>query len=76
MAATENNNKIACRILLNNGSTSTGATKTVAVGLPTVNKNTYTADKFANIGVALSPIFTKSVFQFEAVKYFSVFADI
>lgn len=78
MAVTASLVKLTVNILLNNGSTSTGAVKTKNLKLggssQEINTATYSANltnsrtKVANIATALIPILSKSIYQLVEVQ--------
>lgn len=75
MAYVEEMSKLSCRILVAIGQTSTGATKTANVILPSVSKTGYTPEAFVAISDLVAPILANSVYDNQAVKTFSVYND-
>ena len=57
MAAVTECKKVSVAMKLNNGTTTTGAVKTVSVNLGSLNKSAFDADKVLNIVNALYPCF-------------------
>lgn len=72
MAVTENATKFTVKLLLNNGTSSSGDVKTVSVSYPSINYNTYDAEKVLTIEGLLSPCLSKSVYTTQAIKYYSI----
>lgn len=57
--------KITVGMLLNNGTSSSGAVKTVKVNLGSLNKNTYTDQMALNMVTALNPCFDKTLVRIQ-----------
>ena len=70
--ATESLTKIACRLLLNNGSSGSGATKTVTVNYPTISRTGYTADRAFAIATLMEPCLEKTIYAIQSVKTSSI----
>ncbi|MBQ7544224.1 MAG: hypothetical protein IJT02_04690 [Synergistaceae bacterium] len=68
MPATVTTSKIRVNVKLNNGTTATGATKTVSVSLGNLNKDAFDADKAISIVSLLSPVLDKSIVTVEKVE--------
>ena len=64
--ASEILSKISVGLKLDNGTTTTGAIKTVTVSLPAINKAAYDVDKVAAIIPLLVPVLSKTIVK--AVK--------
>ena len=72
MATSITTEKIAVNVKLNNGTTATGAVKTVSISLGTMNKSAFDADKVVAIATALAPCLTKSVYRVHRVTTDSI----
>lgn len=57
--------KIAIGFLLNNGTSASGAVKTVKVNLGNLNKNTYTDQLALNMATLLQPCFNKTLVKIQ-----------
>lgn len=68
MAITTRLDKVAIKMLLNNGTSADGTVKTVSVGLGTLNKDAYDAEKAIAIVDAIEPCLTKTVYSVQEVK--------
>ncbi len=69
MAATATTTKIAVNLKLNNGTSSTGAVKTLNVSLGTINKDSLDLDKVLALSDLVETCLTKSVYVVEKVEY-------
>ncbi len=63
MAATTVTEKIAVNLLLNNGSSSTGAVRTLTLSMGKMNEDAFDADKALAISRLIAPCLTKSVYK-------------
>ena len=63
MAAIVTTKTVVVSLKLDNGTTSTGATKTVTVSYPAINKDTFDADKALAIEELLEPVLSKGVVE-------------
>lgn len=70
--ATENLSKIACRLLLNNGTSSGGTAKTVTVNYPNISRTGYTADRAFTIATLMEPCLAKTINAIQSVKTSSI----
>lgn len=72
MAATETLSALTGRYLLNNGTTTTGAIRTINQSLGSLNMSAWDADKALNIINAISPVVDKEIVQAQAVKTYDL----
>lgn len=63
MAARTVTEKIAVNLKLNNGSTSTGAVRTITLSMGKMNKDAFDADKALAISRLIAACLTKSVYE-------------
>lgn len=68
MAWTEDIEKITCRILVQIGTSSTGAVKTANVTLPAISASGYTSAAFGAISDLYEPILNESIYKLNAIK--------
>ncbi len=68
MAAVTECKNISVVMKLNNGTTTTGAVKTVSVNLGSLNKSAFDADKVINIVDALIPCLDRSLHVLEKTE--------
>ena len=61
MAAVTTLNKVSVSLKLNNGTSATGAVKTVSISLGTLKKDAFNADKAMAIVGALTPCLNKTL---------------
>ncbi len=72
MPATTTVTKIACNILVNNGTTQTGAIKTATVSLGSINKDAFDADKAYAIAEVVATCLTKALYDIRKVETSSI----
>lgn len=72
MAYAETLTKIVCRILVNIGTTSTGAVKTANVNLPTVSTSGYSAATFGAMCELIEPVLNETLYTSTAIKTYEV----
>lgn len=72
MAYTETLSAVKGNLVLNNGTSVSGATLKKNISIGTLNPSAWDLDKFANIAVALSPMMSKSLLSVQDVKTFDV----
>lgn len=65
MSATVTTTKVDLTAKLDNGTTTSGAVKTISQTLGAIDKDAYDADKAYAIGAALAPCLTKSIYALE-----------
>lgn len=63
MPASTVTEKIAVNLKLNNGSTSTGAVRTITLSMGKMNKDAFDADKALAISSLIAACLTKSVYE-------------
>lgn len=63
MPASTVTEKIAVNLKLNNGSTSTGAVRTITLSMGKMNKDAFDADKALAISRLIAACLTKSVYE-------------
>ena len=68
MAATATVKKIACNLLLNNGTTQTGAVKTATISMGTLDKDAFDADKALALVNLITPCLEKSLYECTKVE--------
>ena len=68
MAVVVESKKISVAMKLNNGTTTTGAAKTVSVNLGSLNKSAFDANKVINIVNALCPCFDRTLHSLEKTE--------
>ena len=66
--ATVTSQKVRVNLKLNDGTTSSGATKYVSIPFGTLDKDAFNADKVAAIVGLLSPVLSKSITTVEKVE--------
>lgn len=69
MAATETVTKVAVNILVNNGTTQTGALKTASISMGAISTSGYDADKAIAIADLISDCLTKDMCELRKVEY-------
>ena len=71
MATTSTLTKIGVSLKLNNGTSATGAARTVSVSFPELSKETgvFDADKVMAIVTALSPVLSKTIVKVQKTSY-------
>lgn len=72
MAAIETLKKLSTVIKLENGSTSSGAVKTVNVSIGTLDKSSYDVNKIFNIVSALEAVFDKEISTVQTDKQYQL----
>lgn len=72
MAVTTTVTKIACNILLNNGTTKTGSIKTATVSLGAINKDAFDADKAYAVAEVVATCLTKALCDIRKVETSSI----
>ena len=73
--ATVTSTKLRVNVKLDNGTTATGATKTVSISLGSLNKDAFDADKAVTLAGLLSPVLSKSIVTIEKVETSAISAD-
>ena len=68
MAVAEKLTRIACRLLLVNGTTASGTIKTVNMSYPTISNSGYTAERTYAVYSLIRPCLSKTVYRIESVK--------
>ena len=69
MAAVTTLNNVSVSMKLNNGTSATGAVKTVSVSLGSLNKDTFEANKAMAIVTLLTPCLAKSLVSVNKTEY-------
>lgn len=69
MAATETVTKVAVNILVNNGTTQTGALKTASISMGAISTSGYDADKAIAIADLISDCLAKDMCELRKVEY-------
>jgi len=75
MAYSEAIEKITCRILVQIGTSSTGAVKTANVTLPAISSTGYTAAAFGAMADLYEPVLAESVYKLNAIKTYYLVND-
>ena len=73
--ATVTSTKLRVNVKLDNGTTESGATKTVSIPLGSMNKDAFNADKVIAIAGLLSSVLSKSIVTIEKVETSNIYAD-
>ena len=75
MSVTTECKKISVAMKLNDGTTTTGAVKTVSLNLGSLNKAAFDADKVVNIVNALTPCFDRRLHTLEKTEVSELYED-